>query len=80
MKKKYTLIAHYVDSTATILSLDCANSAFHAFKECKLHPDLAFAILYSCSLTGVSYRVVDSYVSNEFFHSYEFTLLGFRKH
>lgn len=77
MKKKYMLIAHYVDSTATILSFDCANSAFHVFKECKWHPDLAFTILYSCSLTGATYHVIDSYATSEFRHSYEFALLGF---
>lgn len=80
MKKKYMLIAHYVDSTATILSFDCANEAFAEFKECKWHPDLAFTILYSLSQTDATYRVIGSYVSSEFYNSYEFTLLGFRKH
>lgn len=80
MKKKYMLIAHYVDSTATILSFDCANDAFAEFKETKWHPDLAFVILYSLSHTDATYRVVGSYVSSTFYNSYEFTLLGFRKH
>lgn len=80
MKKKYMLIAHYVDSTATILSFDCVNDAFAEFKETKWHPDLAFVILYSLSHTEATYRVVGSYVSSGFYNSYEFTLLGFRKH
>lgn len=80
MKKKYMLIAHYVDSTATILSFDCAKDAFAEFKECKWHPDLAFTILYSLSDMESSYKVLDSYVSSGFYNSYEFTLLGFRKH
>lgn len=77
MKKKYMLIAHYVDSTATILSFDSVNDAFYEFRECKWHPDLAFTILYSCSLTGVTYHVIDSYATSEFRHSYEFALLRF---
>lgn len=74
------LIAHYVDSTATILSFERVYAAVDAFEQCKRHHDLAFTILYSLSDTESSYRVFESYVSDEFYHSYEFTLLGFRKH
>lgn len=77
MKKKYMLIAHYVDSTATILSFDSVNDAFAEFKETKWHPDLAFVILYSLSYTEATYRVIGSFVSSEFRHSFEFALLGF---
>lgn len=77
MKKKYILIAHYVDSNATILSFDSVNDAFAEFKEIKWHPDLAFVILYALSHTEATYRVVGSYVSSEFRHSFEFVLLGF---
>lgn len=71
------LIAHYVDSTATILSFDCINDALAEFKETKWHPDLAFVILYSRSQTGAVYGVIDSYATSGFRHSFEFTLLGF---
>lgn len=74
------LVAHYVDSTATILSFDSVDDAFHEFRETKWHPDLAFTILYSLSDTEATYRVVGSYVSSGFYNSYESTLLGFRKH
>lgn len=77
MKKKYMLIAHYMDSTATILSFDSVNDAFAEFKETKWHPDLAFTILYSLSYAKATYRVIGSYVSSEFRHSFEFVLLGF---
>lgn len=77
MKKKYMIIAHYMDSTATILSFHCYNDAYHEFHEHKWHPDLAFIIFYSLSDTGAIYRTLASYVTNEFRMSYEFTLLGF---
>lgn len=77
MKKNYMLIAHYVDSTATILSFDSVNDAFAEFKETKWHSDLAFVILYSLSHTEATYRVIGAYVTSEFRKSYEFVLLGF---
>lgn len=77
MKKKYMLIAHYVDSTATILSFDRLTDAFLKFEECKWYPDIAFVILYSLSQMDNRRKVIGSYVANEFRHSFEFNLLGF---
>lgn len=73
------LIAHYTDGTATILAFERFPHAYYEFQECKLHPDLAFVILYSLFPTETTYRVVGSYVSSEFRHSFEFALLGFAK-
>lgn len=77
MKKNYMLIAHYVDSTATILALDWIDDAYYNFKECKLHPDLAFVILYSKSQTNAGYMVLDSFVNQDQRRAFEFTALGF---
>ena len=77
--KNYMLFAHYVDSTATILEFDWIDDAFYHFTECKQHPDLAFAILYSKLQTRAGYMVLDSYVNSDQRRAYEFTALGFDK-
>lgn len=66
MKKKYILVAHYTDSTATILDFERFPRANYEFQACKLHPDLAFAILYSLSDADTTYRVLGSFVPRGF--------------
>lgn len=77
MLKNYMIIAHYTNSTATILALNWIDQAYYHFSEVKLHPELCFAILYAKSQTGAGYRVLDSYVNADQRNAYEFTLLGF---
>ena len=79
MKPNYMLVAHYTDSTATILAFDSFTHAHHEFEECKLHPDLAFAILYSKSPAQVGYMLLASYFNPRRRNSFEFVLLGFDK-
>lgn len=79
MKKDLILIAHYVGSTATILTFNKIEDAFCNFNECKLHPDLSFAILYAKSGTRTDYMVIDSYVNQDQRHAFELVLLGFNK-
>lgn len=79
MKSNYMLVAHYTDSTATILTFDSFAYANYEFQECKLHPDLAFAILYSKSPADVGYMLLESYVNPNRRRSFEFMLLGFDK-
>lgn len=77
MLKNYMIIAHYTNSTATILALNWIDQAYYHFDEVKLHSELCFAILYARSQTGAGYRVLDSYVNADQRSAYEFTLLGF---
>lgn len=70
------IIAHYTNSTATILALDWIDQAYYHFGEVKLHSELCFAILYVRSQTGAGYRVLDSYVNEDQRSAYEYTLLG----
>lgn len=79
MKKNYMLVAHYTDSTATILAFEHFPHANYEFQECKLHPDLAFAILYSKSPADIGYMLLDSFVNPARRRSFEFVLLGFDK-
>ena len=79
MKKNYMLVAHYTDSTATILFFDSFAYANYEFQECKLHPDLAFAILYSKSPADIGYMLLESFVNPTRRSSFEFVLLGFDK-
>lgn len=79
MKKDFVLIAHYVGSTATILTLHKIEDALYNFNECKLHPDLTFAILYARSDVRAEYMVIDSYVNQDQRRAFEFVLLGFDK-
>lgn len=79
MKKNYMLVAHYADSTATILAFEHFPHANYEFQECKLHPDLAFAILYSKSPTDIGYMLLESFVNPHRRDSFEFVLLGFDK-
>lgn len=79
MLKNYILIAHYADSTATILALDWIDDAYCYYDEVKLHPGLCFAILYAKSHTDAGYVVLDSYVNADQRHAYEYTLLGFNR-
>ena len=79
MKPNYMLVAHYTDSTATILAFDSFPRAHYEFMECKSHPDLAFAILYSKSPADVGYMLLASYVNPSRRRSFEFVLLGFDK-
>lgn len=79
MKKKYMLIAHYTDSTATILAFDSFAHANFELQECKLHPDLAFAILYSKHQLDAGFMLLESYVNPSRRRSFEFVLLGFDK-
>lgn len=79
MKPNYMLIAHYTDSTATILASGSFAYVNYMFQECKLHPNLAFAILYSKSPTDIGYMLLESYVNPNFRRSFEFVLLGFDK-
>lgn len=72
-------IAHYANSTATILAFNWIDQAYCHFSEIKLHPELCFAILYAKSQTGAGYRVLDSYVNEDQRHAYEYTLLGFNQ-
>ena len=73
------LVAHYTDSTATILAFEHFPHANYEFQECKLHPDLAFAILYSKSPADIGYMLLDSFVNPARRRSFEFVLLGFDK-
>lgn len=79
MKKNYMLVAHYTDSTATILAFDSFPRANYEFQECKLHPDLAFAILYSKFPADVGYMLLESFVNPNNRRSFEFVILGFDK-
>ena len=79
MKPNYMLVAHYTDSTAIILAFDSFPRANFEFQECKLHPDLAFAILYSKSPADVGYMLLASFVNPARRRSFEFVLLGFDK-
>lgn len=79
MKPNYMLVAHYTDSTATILTFDSFAYANYEFQECKLHPDLAFAILYSKSPADIGYMLLESFVNPCRRRSFEFVLLGFDK-
>ena len=63
MKPNYMLVAHYADSTATILAFDSFAHANFEFQECKLHPDLAFAILYSKNSLDTGFMLLESYVN-----------------
>lgn len=73
------LVAHYTDSTATILNFCSFARANFEFQECKLHPDLAFAILYSKSPEDIGFMLLESYVNPDRRRSFEFVLLGFDK-
>lgn len=79
MKTNYMLVAHYTDSTATILAFSSFPRANYEFQECKLHPDLAFAILYSKFPADAGYMLLESYVNPDRRRSFEFVLLGFDK-
>ena len=79
MKTNYMLVAHYTDSTATILAFDSFSSANFELQECKLHPDLAFAILYSKNSLDTGFILLESYVNPHRRNSYEYVLLGFDK-
>ena len=79
MKPNYMLVAHYTDSTATILAFDSFARANFEFQECKLHPDLAFAILYSKNSLDTGFMLLESYVNPLRRNSFEFVLLGFDK-
>lgn len=79
MKKNYMLVAHYTDSTATVLAFEKFQHANYEFQECKLHPDLAFAILYSKFPENAGYMLLESYVNPHRRNSFEFVLLGFDK-
>lgn len=79
MKPNYILVAHFTDSTAAILVLDSFSHAHHEFEECKSHPDLAFAILYSKHPTNIGYMLLESFVNPRRRNSFEFVLLGFDK-
>lgn len=79
MKPNYMLVAHFTDSTAAILVFDSFTHAHHEFEECKLHPDLAFAILYSKHPADIGYMLLESFVNPARRRSYEFVLLGFDK-
>lgn len=79
MRPNYMLVAHYTDSSATILAFDSFAHANFEFQECKLHPDLAFVILYSKSLEDIGYMLLESYVNPSRRRSFEFVLLGFDK-
>ena len=79
MKPNFMLVAHYTDSTATILAFDSFARANFVFLECKLHHDLAFAILYSKSPADIGYMLLDSFVNPCRRRSFEFVLLGFDK-
>lgn len=79
MKTNYMLVAHYTDSTATILAFDSFPRANYEFQECKLHPDLAFAILYSKHQLDAGYMLLESFVNPARRRSFEFVLLGFDK-
>lgn len=79
MKKNYMLVAHYTDSTATILAFEHFPHANYEFQECKLHPDLAFAILYSKFPDNTGFMLLESYVNPSRRNSFEFVLLGFDK-
>lgn len=79
MKPNYMLIAHYVCVPATILAFDWIDDAYYHFQECKLHPDLAFAILYSKHPLDIGYTTLESFVNQDQRRAYEFTLLGFDK-
>lgn len=73
------LVAHYTDSTATILAFDSFIRALYEFQECKLHPDLAFVILYSKNSLNTGFMLLESYVNEYRRNSFEFVLLGFDK-
>ena len=79
MKPNYMLVAHYTDSTATILAFDSFARANFEFQECKLHPDLAFAVLYSKNSLHAGFMLLESYVNESRRRSFEFVLLGFDK-
>ena len=79
MKPNYMLVAHFTDSTATILVFDSFSYAHREFQECKVHPDLAFAILYSKHPAYAGYMTLESFVNHARRRSYEFVLLGFDK-
>ena len=79
MKPKFMLVAHYTDSTATVLAFDSFTYANCEFMECQLHPDLAFVILYSKRPMDVGYKLLASYVNPRRRNSFEFVLLGFDK-
>lgn len=79
MKTNYMLVAHYTDSTATILAFDSFIRALYEFQECKLHPDLAFVILYSKNSLNTGFMLLESYVNEYRRNSFEFVLLGFDK-
>ena len=79
MKPNYMLVAHYTDSTATILTFDSFARANFEFQECKLHPDLAFVILYSKHQLDAGFMLLESYVNPARRRSFEFVLLGFDK-
>ena len=79
MKPNYMLVAHYTDSTATILAFSSFPRANYEFQECKLHPELAFAILYSKFPADAEYVLLESYVNPHRRNSFEFVILGFDK-
>lgn len=79
MKPIFMLVAHYIDSTATILAFDSFVHANFEFQERKLHPDLAFAILYSKSPADIGFMLLESYVNPANRNSFEFVTLGFDK-
>ena len=79
MKPNYVLVIHYTDSTATILSSGSFAFINYMFQECKSHPDLAFAILYSKHPTNIGYMLLESFVNPDRRNSFEFVLLGFDK-
>ena len=79
MKINYMLVAHYTNSAATILAFDSFSHAIYEFQECKLHPDLAFVILYSKNSLHTGFMLLESYVNPYRRNSFEFVLLGFDK-
>ena len=79
MKPDYMLVAHYTDSSAIVLAFEKFQNANYEFQECKLHPDLAFAILYTKFPTHAGYMLFESYVNPYRRNSFEFVLLGFDK-
>lgn len=79
MNPIYMLVAHYTDSTATILTFDSFVYANFEFQERKLHPNLAFAILYSKSPADIGFMLIESFVNPNRRNSFEFVVLGFDK-
>lgn len=79
MDEIFMLVAHYTDSTATILAFNSFTYAHYEFQEHKMHPELAFAILYSKSPADIGFKLLESYVNPHRRNSFEFVLLGFDK-